>query len=231
MGHSVCAQDYGQYQGLNGSGSESCDQRTIHTDNTAPGAPSGLQVTSANPARYLDRFGAAFSLPPNQGSPVAKLHYNVVNAAPDVVVAEQTVSATNPTALSGALGPKIPGDYRLRVWLEDGVGPAGPAATAPIPHDTTPPAAPQGLSVTAPTTSRATAGFDLRWHDLADAGAPIDAAHYQVLDGAGRVVVPTQTVSGEGIEAIEELEPPSAAGASTSPTSKARSPAPTTTRW
>jgi len=28
----VCTQDYAQYQGLNGTGGESCDQRTIHTD-------------------------------------------------------------------------------------------------------------------------------------------------------------------------------------------------------
>ena len=54
----VCTQDYGQYRGLNGTGSESCDQRTIHVDNTAPGAPVGLEATSANPARYLPQFGA-----------------------------------------------------------------------------------------------------------------------------------------------------------------------------
>ena len=76
----ICTQDYAQYQGLDNTGSESCDKRWVHTDNTAPGAPPGLTVTSANPDRYLDHFGAQFSLPPNQGSPVTKVHYNVVDA-------------------------------------------------------------------------------------------------------------------------------------------------------
>jgi hypothetical protein len=208
----ACAQDYAQWQGLNGSGGESCDQRTIRTDNTAPGAPSGLDVSSANPARYLAHFGASFVLPPNQGSPITQVHYNVINAANEVVEPEKTFSATDPTEVPQIEGPAKAGEYRLRVWLQDEVGFEGPVATAPIPRDTTPPAAPQGVSVTPPATSRAAEGFDLRWHDLADAGSPIDAAHYQVLDGSGKVVVPTQTVDGEGVQAIQNLEAPSAAG-------------------
>ena len=208
----VCTQDYGQYLGLNSSGSESCDQRTIHTDNTAPGAPAGLEVTSANPQRYLQHFGAHWQLPPNAGSPIAKIHYNVVNAANEVVVPEQTVCGTNLSALSNIEGPSKAGDYRLRVWLEDEVGFQGPAATTQIPHDTTPPAAPQELSVTPPSTSRAADGFDLRWRDVADAGSPITTAHYQVLNASGAVVVPTQTVGGEGVQAVQNLETPQQSG-------------------
>lgn len=209
---SACTQDYAQFQGLNGTGGESCDQRTIRTDNTPPGAPSGLIATSANPARYLRHFGAQFSLPPNQGSPITEVHYNVVNAAGEVVEPEQTYSATNPTEVPQIEGPAKAGDYRLRVWLSDEVGFEGPASTTPIPHDTTPPAAPQGVSVTSPTTPRSAEGFDLRWRNVLDAGSPIDAAHYQVLDAAGKVVVPTQTTSGEGVQGIQDLEVPSAAG-------------------
>jgi hypothetical protein len=83
----------------------------------------------------------------------------------------------------------------------------------PIPHDTTPPAAPQDLSVTAPATPRSAEGFDLRWRNVVDAGSPIDAAHYQVLDGAGKVVVATQAAECEGVQSIADLETPSAAGA------------------
>lgn len=54
----ACTQDFAQYQGLYGTGSETCTKRTVRTDNTAPGAPANLQVSSANPERYLDRFGA-----------------------------------------------------------------------------------------------------------------------------------------------------------------------------
>lgn len=198
--------------GLNGTGGESCVARTIRVDNTAPGAPAGLYVLSSNPARYLDHFAAQFSLPPDPGSPIAKVHYEVIDATGSVVMPEQVLSGTNPTEIAEVHGPSKAGDYSLKVWLEDSVGLAGPATTAPIPRDTTPPAAPQGLQVTPPESPRSAEGFDVRWSDIADSGSPIDAAHYQVLDGAGKVVVPTQTVRGEGVAAIEDLETPSQPG-------------------
>ncbi len=211
----ACTQDYGQYIGLNGTGSESCDQRAIHTDNTPPGAPSGLRVTSENPARYLDHFGAQFSLPPNAGSPITKVHYDVLDAAGKVVVPEKVVSGVNPTELAKIEGPKVPGAYQLRVWLEDEVGFTGPATTAAIPHDTTPPAAPQDLSVTTPTTARSDQGFDVRWRNIPDTGSPISAVHYQVLNGAGDVVVPTQNISGTNPQTIQNLEGPRERGSYT----------------
>lgn len=202
---SVCGQDYGQYQGLNGTGGWTCDGRTIHVDNHAPGVPAGLQIVSPNPARYQDHFGAQFSLPPDPGSPIAKVHYDVINTSGAEVMAEKIISGTNPTQIDVA-GPVNAGDYRLRVWLEDSVGLVGSAATVPIPHDTTPPAAPQDVSVAAPTTSRAAQGFDVRWHDIQDAGSPIDAAHYQVLTKSGGIVVPTKTINENVPEAIPNLE-------------------------
>ncbi len=65
------------------------------------------------------------------------------------------------------------------MWLEDQVGHTGPAATAPIPRDTTPPAAPQSVSVTAPDTARTAQGFDVHWRNIVDAGAPIVSARYK----------------------------------------------------
>lgn len=208
----VCAQDYGQYRGLNNTGSEKCDGRTIHVDNHAPGAPAGLQVTSADPDLYLDHFGASFSLPPDPGSPIAMVHYQVVDDAGKALGPEQTISATNPTEIAAITGPPQPGEYRLKVWLEDSVGHVGPAATAPIPHDTTPPAAPQDISVTPPGTARAAQGFDVRWHDIADTGSPIDAAHYRVLDGNGEVLVPATTISGTEPQSIADLDAPRGRG-------------------
>jgi hypothetical protein len=208
----VCTQDYGQYMGLNGTGGETCDARTIHVDNHPPGAPAGLHVTSTNPNRYLDHFGAQFSLPPDPGSPIAKVHYQVVNAAGEAVAPEGTLSATNPTEVPKIEGPAKAGDYRLKVWLEDSVGLSGPAATAQIPHDTTPPAAPQDISVTAPGTSRVAQGLDVRWHDIPDSGSPIDAAHYQVLNAAGAAVIDTQTLSADTPQAIPNLDAPGGRG-------------------
>lgn len=211
----ACSQDYAQYQGLNGTGSETCDARTIYTDNSAPGAPSGLRVTSANPQRYLDRFDAQFSLPPNHGSPIRAVHYDVINAADEVVQPKQTLSGIDPTQVAKIQGPKQPGNYRLRVWLEDSVGLTGPAATAPVPRDTTPPAAPQGVAVAVPTSPKSADGFDVTWRNIVDAGSPIQRAQYQVLSGSGAVVVPTQRVNGDNVEGIQNLEAPNDRGGST----------------
>jgi hypothetical protein len=169
-------------------------------------------VTSANPARHSDHFGAHWNLPPNEGSPIAAIHYEIVNAAGGVVVPEKTASGTDLSQLARIEDPSKAGDNRLKLWLEDEVGFTGPAVTAAIPHDTTPPAAPQDVSVVAPTTSRSTEGFDVRWRNIVDSGSPIDAGHYQVLDGEGAVVVPTQVVAGQDIRAIQNLDAPGGGG-------------------
>ena len=309
----VCGQDYAQ--AFSGA-PESCDRRTIRTDNSPPAKPASLEVTSSNPNRYLSRFGARFSLAPDPGSPIVKVHYFVTddNEGGKAVEPERVVSATNPSAISGIEGPAKPGTYTLHVALEDEVGYLGSWASAPIPHDTvppaapqelhvvgstthwrekldlrwrnivdagspidvagyqlldtsgnaiggvrglsadnvqaidgieapaqrcvcsvrvwladeegnvgaaasvslpidtTPPAAPQGLQVAAPDTPRSAEGFDLRWSDLGDEGSPIAAAHYEVLDGAGKVAVPTQTVTGEGISSIADIQAPDSGG-------------------
>ena len=124
----------------------------------------------------------------------------------------QELSAVNPTSIPTIAGPEKAGEYFLRVWLEDEVGLVGPAASVPIPHDTTPPAAPQDLTAVAPKSSKGAVGFDLTWHDIVDSGSPIDAAHYRILDSEGTTVVEDQTVDGEQIEAIKELETPEGRG-------------------
>ena len=204
---STCVQDFAQYQHLGESASESCDSRTIHTDNSAPGKPAALAIRSSNPARYLDHFGATFSLPPDPGSPIARVHYLILNGKGEVVVPEQIVGATSPTEVADIRSPAQPGAYRLKLWLEDSVGFQGPAAEVAIPHDTTPPAAPQELHV-AGQTSHWADRVDLRWRNLVDEGSPIDVVHYRFLDAGGDPVGPTQTVSAENPEALSGLEAP-----------------------
>lgn len=208
----VCTQDYGQWQGLNGSGGESCDQRAVHTDNTPPAAPAGLSIVTSNSERYLDHFGARWTLPADPGSPIAKVHYRILNAVGSVVVPEQVMAGSNPTQLGDIAGPKAAGDYRLQVWLEDTVGLTGPLATVAIPHDTTPPAAPQGLRVSAPTTEHRVASFDVAWRNVVDQGSPIDAARYQVIDASGNVVAQEKTVSADNIEGVKGIETPASPG-------------------
>lgn len=209
-GHNMtaCTQDYSQWT----SGYESCTGKSIFTDNTVPGAPPGLKVTSANPERYLPDVGTSFSLPPNAGSPITKVHYSVLNAAGSVVQPEQVVSATNPTELKSVSLPKAPGEYRLKLWLEDQVGWVGAASTAPIPHDTVPPAAPQDVSVAPPESARSSDGFDVHWRNIVDAGSPIDEVHYEVLNGSGDVVVPKEELDGANVESIANLNAPEQRG-------------------
>jgi hypothetical protein len=117
--------------------------------------------------------------------------------------------------VQGIDGLQMPprGDYRVEVWLSDEEGNVGAPASMPAPRDTTPPAAPQFLSVAAPKTARSAQGFDLRWHNIVDAGSPINAAHYQVLGGDGRVVVQAKSVLGENPEAIPSIDVPEQPGA------------------
>lgn len=134
---STCVQDFSQYQHLGGPATETCDERTIHTDNSAPGKPASLEVQSANPQRYLDHFGAKWSLPPDPGSPIAKVHYDVVDSGGRVVMPEKVLSGINPTTIPDIEGPAKPAAWTLRVWLEDSVGLIGPAAenADPSRHD------------------------------------------------------------------------------------------------
>ena len=203
----VCSQDYAQSVGLNGTGGESCDQRTVRVDNNAPGKPAGLQVVSANPHRYLDHFGIAFSLPIDPGSPIVAAHYQVLNAANEVIVPTRTVAAVDPDEVKGIEGPAKAGAYHLRLWLTDEVGFDGPAAEVDIPHDTTPPAAPQELHVAGPG-GRWQDKVDLRWSDIKDDGSPIDAAHYRYLDASGQPLGQVQTLSAQDPEAIDALATP-----------------------
>ena len=205
----ACVQDYAQNVGLYGTGGESCDQRTIRTDNNPPSAPAGLTVTSANPARYLPHFGARFALPADAGSPIVGFRYFITDAsqAGKVVAPEHFVAGSEP-ALEGIDGPDQPGAYTLHVALQDQVGFVGPYAAAPVPHDTTPPAAPQALRVSGPSMTRKVPRFDLVWENVVDAGAPVAAAHYQVIDSAGNVIVATRTLAGSSPEALTGIETP-----------------------
>ena len=208
----LCAQDFAQAQGLDGSSGETCEARTIHTDNTAPAAPLTLAIGSANPARYLSTFSASWGLASDSGSPITAVHWWITDAAGNVVAPEQVIAATNPTGLPSITGPSTAGAYSLHVALEDEVGFVGPAASVAIPHDATPPAAPQDISVTPPDAARSARGFDVQWQNLVDQGAPITAAHYEITDAAGRVVVGEQTVTGENPQTITDLATPRARG-------------------
>ena len=203
----ACGQDYSQYQGLDGTGGASCDARTIRTDNTPPGKPAALAIRSANPNRYLDHFGATFSLPPDPGSPIAKVHYRILNAANEVVAPEKVLSGTNPTEVANIEAPAKADAYRLQVWLEDSVGFSGQPAEVAIPHDTTPPAAPQELQVGGSGTRWLSKGRraldERRRRRLADRRRPLPAARTRRRS-------PRRHAHGQRRERREDRRPPDA---------------------
>ena len=83
----------------------------------------------------------------------------------------------------------------------------GPAAEAPIPHDTTPPAAPQELRP-AGSTSRWVDKLNLRWRNIVDHGSPIDTARYQLLDPAGNPLGAAQALNADNVQAIDAIDAP-----------------------
>lgn len=66
--------------------------------------------------------------------------------------------------------------------------------------------------MTAPSTSRGDQAFDVQWRNITDSGSPINAAHYQVIDGAGNVVVPTTDLAGDNPQSLADLDAPKDAG-------------------
>ncbi len=63
-----------------------------------------------------------------------------------------------------------------------------------------------------PSTSRAAQGFDVRWHNIADAGSPIDKVHYEIMNAAGGVVIPGETGSAEEGSSVADPDAPSDRG-------------------
>jgi len=205
----VCSQDFAQAAGFNGTGSETCDQRTIRVDNHAPGKPASLEIGSDNPARYLPRVKAKFSLPPDPGSPIRRVHYQIVDGhSGDPLSPKQAIAGTNPTEIPVVNGPEERGYYKLRVWLEDEVGYVGQPADVEIPRDTTPPAAPQDLRITDASTERWAESFGLRWTNVVDAGSPINGAFYQIIDSSGDPVGSAHTAHDLNVEAIRGVQSP-----------------------
>lgn len=67
-------------------------------------------------------------------SPVAAVHYRVLNQAGAVVIGERRVAGSR-NEINPLTVPDIPGVYTVEVWLEDATGFEGAAATAKLPFD------------------------------------------------------------------------------------------------
>ena len=176
---------------------------TFTVDNSAPAAPTNLQVVEGELWRSSPSYSLRWTNPGGQVSPIARAYYQLCPVAdPDRCEEVQTQSATEISSLSGVRVPGE-GDWLLRVYLEDAVGNVRPAnASDPVHlrYDASAPDAPSNVSVDRGEGWRKDNRFDVRWANPAGQRAPIAAAHYELCDSAGSCQV--GSVSGESLSGL-----------------------------
>lgn len=97
--------------------------------------PIGLSVDGGEEAWHAEpSFALRWSNPPG----VAAVHYRLLDPNGEAVLAEARFGWAA-TAIQHLTVPPVPGAYTAEVWLEDGVGEEGPAASARLRFDDAPP--------------------------------------------------------------------------------------------
>jgi Bacterial Ig-like domain len=105
--------------------------RTIHVDNTPPGPVGDLALTGGGEWRHTNDFAVSFTVPARRANqaPIVAARYQLCAARTQACQPERRVPGTALTALTAIKLP-APGEYALRVWLEDTAGNAS-SETAP----------------------------------------------------------------------------------------------------
>jgi hypothetical protein len=94
---------------------------SIDVDNTPPGKATDVVVEGGEDWRSLNGYTVRWTNPGGQVAPIAKAHYRICRAGDGAGCSEGTVAAERIDGLA-ALSLPGPGDYTLRVWLEDAAG-------------------------------------------------------------------------------------------------------------
>jgi len=102
----------------------------------APPRPTGLRVVGEGWHAY-NGFALGWNAPPASDPPLVMLHYRVRDEAGDVV--REDVSLVVEEEIGGLGADRGPGVYTAEIWFEDASGAEGPAASAPLLFDDTPP--------------------------------------------------------------------------------------------
>jgi len=132
-------------EAIDAAGNASAIERRIRTDNTAP-AHVAASVGGGEGWRRTNDFTVAWPLPPQgSGSPITRVHY-VVCALP--ARADSCTRGSRDSAgiesLSSVKVPN-PGEFALRVWLEDAAGNASEANASAAVRLRLDDAAPEGV--------------------------------------------------------------------------------------
>jgi hypothetical protein len=114
------------------AGNASSIERTFLVDNTAPARPRAVSVTGGDGWRGTNSFDVSWTNPPDQMAPIVAAHYSLCPTAGSACVRgsrrEEAITALSDLQLPG------PGDYALRIWLEDAAGNADEQAASDQVH-------------------------------------------------------------------------------------------------
>jgi hypothetical protein len=109
-----------RFEAIDAAGNVAPLEHRIRVDNTAPGKVSGVTVDGGEDWRASNDFTIRWPTPSGQVAPIAKAHYElcVVGGAG---CARGAVAGDGIDGLAHLVVP-APGEYALRVWLEDAAG-------------------------------------------------------------------------------------------------------------
>ena len=97
---------------------------TIHADNHAPDAPDAVAVEGGEGWRQANSFHLTWNQP-SSAAPVTVAHYELCNTSNSTCTAGER-RGDGIAAISDLAVPE-PGDYTVRLWLEDAAGNVNPA--------------------------------------------------------------------------------------------------------
>jgi hypothetical protein len=109
-----------RFEAIDTAGNVNAVERRMLVDNTAPGKATGVGVDGGESWHSANEFTVRWSNPAGQMAPIAKARYELCPLGGG----ECTRGAVAGAEIDGIskLGVPAPGEYGLRVWLEDAAG-------------------------------------------------------------------------------------------------------------
>jgi hypothetical protein len=120
-------------EAVDAAGNVGAVERPIDVDNAAPVKPAGIAVEGGEEWRSTNGYTVRWTNPGGQVSPIAKAHYSICGSDANAGCSEGTVAADRIDGFTGLSLPR-PGDYMLRVWLEDAAGNGDPNRVSDLVH-------------------------------------------------------------------------------------------------
>ncbi len=110
-------------------GATAGDVRSVRVDNTAPATPVAAAAIGGDGWRRTNGFALGWSNPGGQHAPIVRARYTACPVDGGGCTSGDAPVEALPIA-AGILVPR-PGEWDLRVWLEDAAGNADPASASP----------------------------------------------------------------------------------------------------